>query len=82
MMFSLSFVFLVTTLPGVLISVINGLCWIVKSNVCFSVPKIFMEIAFNLQGLNHCVNFFLYCLTGSMFWQKLIQLLSCMKRNQ
>ena len=82
MMFILSFVFLVTTLPGVLILVINGLCWIVKSTVCFSVPKIYMQIAFNLQGMNHCVNFFLYCLTGSMFRQKLIQLLSCMKRNQ
>ena len=82
MMFILSFVFLLTTLPGVLIEVINGLCWIVKSNVCFSVPKIYIEIAFNLQGMNHCVNFFLYCLTGSMFRQKLIKLLSCMKRNQ
>ena len=82
MMFILSFVFLVTTLPGVLISVINGLCWIVKSNDFFSVPKIYMKITYYLQGINHCVHFFLYCLTGSMFRQKLSQLLSCMKRNQ
>ena len=82
MMFILSFVFLVTTLPSVLIEVINGLCWIVKSNVCFFVPKIYMKLTYYLKGMNHCVNFFLYCLTGSMFRQKLSQLLSCMKRNQ
>ena len=82
MMFILSFVFLVTTLPSVLIEVINGLCWIVKSNDCFAVPKIYMKITYYLKGINHCVNFFLYCLTGSMFRQKFIQLLSCMKRNQ
>ena len=82
MMFTISFVFLVTTLPAVLIEVINGLCWIVKSNVCFSVPKIYMKITYYLKGMNHCVNFFLYCLTGSMFRQKLVQLLSCTKRNQ
>ena len=82
MMFILSFVFVVTTLSAVLIEVINGLCWIAKSNVCFSVPKNFMKITYYLEGINHCVNFFLYCLTGSMFRQKLIQLLSCMKRNQ
>ena len=82
MMFILSFVFVVTTLPAVLILVINGLCWIVQSNVCFSVPKIYMKITFYLKGLNHCVNFFLYCLTGSMFRQKLVKLLSCTKRDQ
>ena len=82
MMFILSFVFLVTTLPAVLIQVINGLCWIAERNVCFFVPKNYMKVTFFLRGMNHCVNFFLYCLTGSMFRQKLMQLLSCMKRNQ
>ena len=82
MMFILSFVFVVTTLPAILINVINGLCWIVKNNDCFFVPQIYMDIAYYLEGMNHCVNFFLYCLTGSLFRQKLVQLLHCMKRNQ
>ena len=70
MMFILSFVFVVTTLPAFLIVVVNGLCWIVKNNDCIFVPEIYMDIAYYLEGLNHCVNFFLYCLTGSMFRQK------------
>ena len=39
------------------------------------------RLIFLLEDINHCVNFFLYCITGSVFRTALFQLLTCTKRQ-
>ena len=34
-----------------------------------------------LDDINHCVNFFLYCLTGSIFRNSLLQMFKCKKKH-
>ena len=39
------------------------------------------RLIFLLEDINHCVNFFLYCISGSVFRTALFQLLTCTKRQ-
>ena len=36
---------------------------------------------FLLEDINHCVNFFLYCITGSIFRNSLFQMFRCKKKH-
>ena len=36
---------------------------------------------FLLEDINHCVNFFLYCITGSIFRNSLFQMFKCKKKH-
>ena len=77
MMVSLCMVFAVTSLPGTLIIIVNHLCKFTTGSHCVVIGKWLYQIPFMLNDVNHGVNFFLYCLTGSVFRQALFQLFKC-----
>ena len=80
MMLAVSLVFAVTTFPFTLLlttSLIlehNGTEWHENNNWVF-------VLAIGLSNLNHIMNFFFYCITGSVFRTALFSLFKC-KNNQ
>ena len=81
MLLAVSLIFIVTTLP-------QGICHILTSLSRYT-TSIFMptcnldvNLAKKIWIVNHCVNFLLYCLTGSVFRQTLVHLLRCSKRHE
>ena len=77
MMVSLCVVFAVTSLPGTILIIVNHLCKVTTGSRCIVIGGWLYHILFILTDINHCVNFFLYCLTGSVFRQALFQLFKC-----
>ena len=69
MMICLCVVFAVTTLPGIILIIIDHLCKVTTGRGCTFVGGWLNRIVFMLNDINHGVNFFLYCLTGSVFRQ-------------
>ena len=80
MMFAISIVFVVTTIPISILTIIinvfrvNGHGWDENNNL-------FLVLAKGLVNLNHIINFFLYCVTGSVFRSALFALFKCRKRK-
>ena len=76
MMFAISTVFVVTTIPISILTIVtcvfsvNGHDWDGNDNWVFL-------LAVGLANLNHIVNFFLYCVTGSVFKGALLALFKC-----
>ena len=81
MMVSLCVVFGVTSLPGTILIIVNHLCKVTTGSRCIVIGGWLYHILFILTDINHCVNFFLYCLTGSVFRQALFQLFKCKHAN-
>ena len=77
MMVSLCVVFAVTSLPASIISTVNHLCKFTTGSRCAVIGGWIYRIPFMLNDVNHGVNFFLYCLAGSIFRQALFQLFKC-----
>ena len=77
MMVSLCVVFAVTSLPASIIIIVNHLCKFTTGSHCVVIGGWIHRIPFMLNDINHSVNFFLYCLTGSVFRQALFQLFKC-----
>ena len=77
MMVSLCMVFAVTSLPGMLMIIVNHSCKFMTGSHCIVIEGWLYRILFMLHYINHGVNFFLYCLTGSVFRQALFQLFKC-----
>ena len=77
MMVCLCVVFALTSLPGTLIILINYLCKFTTGRHCIFFGGWLYHIPFLLNDINHGVNFFLYCLTGSVFRQALFKLFEC-----
>ena len=77
MMVSLCVVFAMTSLPCTTIMSVNYLCKFITGRYCVFVGGWPYRILFMLNDVNHGVNFFLYCLTGSVFRQALFQLFKC-----
>ena len=78
MMVSLCVFFAVTSLPCTTIMIVNHLCKFTTGRHCIFIGGWLYRIPFMLNDINHGVNFFLYCLTGSVFRQALFQFF---KRN-
>ena len=80
MMFAISIVFVVTTVPISILTIIinvfrvNGHGWDENNNL-------FLVLGIGLVNLNHIINFFLYCVTGSVFRGALFGLFKCRKRK-
>ena len=80
MMLAVSLVFAVTTFPLTLLLIsslileLAGIEWNTNNDWTIMLAK-------ELANLNHIVNFFLYCITGSVFRNALISLFKC-KNNQ
>ena len=77
MMICLCVVFAVTTLPGTILIIIDHLCKVTTGRGCIIVGGWLSRIVFMLNDINHGVNFFLYCLTGSVFRQAFLKLFKC-----
>ena len=77
MMVSLCVFFAVTSLPASIISTVNHLCKFTTGSRCVVIGGWIYRIPFMLNDVNHGVNFFLYCLAGSVFRQALFQLFKC-----
>ena len=79
-MLAVCILFIVTTLP-------NGVLYILFSISNYTSSKfvstgILTSFLMNRFWIgNHCVNFLLYCLTGSVFRQTLVRLLRCCKKH-
>ena len=76
MMVSLCVVFGVSSLPGNILIIVNHLCKVTTSSRCIVIGGWLYHTLFILNVFRHGVNFFLYCLTGSVFRQALFQLLN------
>ena len=79
-MFAVCIVFAVTTLPLRVMLIIPEISKLLGIDLITTNNTVIM-IMYRLNLINHCINFLLYCLTGSVFRQTLICLLqSCSRR--
>ena len=80
MLLAVCLIFIVTTLP-------KGICHILTSLSKYTRSAVIptcndkVNLTKKIWIANHCVNFLLYCLTGSVFRQTLFRLLRCCKGN-
>ena len=77
MMVCVCVIFGVTSLPATVILIVNYTCTFTTRNHCVPIEGWLYRFAFTLENVNHSVNFFLYCLTGSVFRRALFQLFKC-----
>ena len=72
-MFAVCFLFIVTTLPGSLMDEVTRVFqkdFINRDTLSFLILE-------RMYLVNHSINFVLYCVTGSVFRQTLVRLLTC-----
>ena len=79
MMITVSLVFAVTSFPATILLTVQHSCTLMQASLCL--PKWLIEVSFMLNNINHSVNFFLYCLSGSVFRLALINMFRCKKRT-
>ena len=70
MMFAVCLVFLVTTLP-------SNIVYLLRATGIVTADSLFFIITLRIDNINHSVNFILYCVTGTVFRQALVQLFTC-----
>ena len=70
-------VFVVTTFPGAIVMIFHLISCLNKSKHCLFFKSWLFHLVFMLEEINHSVNFFLYCLSGSVFRHALFQLFRC-----
>ncbi|XP_050396627.2 FMRFamide receptor-like [Patella vulgata] len=75
MLLTVSFTFLVTTLP-MNIGIIGSFFWNKRSHNVAEMSKLrlFVTVAELLMYLNHSINFFLYCATGQKFRNEIVKM--------
>ena len=74
-------VFGLTSFPNTIILIVHHLCHYFKAGNCELGTFNLLQYSFMLENINHSVNFFLYCLTGSVFRETLYKLFQCRKRK-
>ena len=80
-MFSACIIFVLTTFPAITLEMILTLCEVFYSDVCPDHDIQLITFLFILDNINHCVNFFLYCMTGSVFRNTFLRLFRCKCRQ-
>ena len=80
MMFAISIVFVVTTIPISILTIVTCVFRVIGHDGDGNDNWVFL-LAVGLVNLNHIVNFFLYCVTGSVFRGALLALFKCKKNN-
>ena len=82
MLLTVSFTFLLTTLP-MNVSLIVTAFWQQYQNTLRQIAqfKLAKTVAELLMYVNHSINFFLYCATGHKFRQQIVHLLGCKKQT-
>ena len=80
MMIAICTVFVITSFPSsLLVFYYNSIRYIYGTD--FHSEGLLLRVFFVLEDINHCVNFFLYCITGSIFRNALFDLLKYRKRQ-
>ena len=79
-MFSVCIVFAVTTLPGRIMIIVHTIAQYLGMDVVLY--EIYLVVAFRVTAINHCVNFLLYCISGSVFRQTFVRLFKNCKVRQ
>ena len=79
MMISVSFIFAVTSFPTTIVLIVQYSCTFIQGSSCLS--NWIFELLLMLNNMNHSVNFFLYCLSGSVFRLALIKMFKCKKKT-
>ena len=75
-------VFAVTSFPASIVILYYCICCFLYGTTCSLQENDWLStISFMLDDINHSVNFFLYCLTGSVFRTALYQLFKCRRRQ-
>ena len=70
-------VFAVSSLPSSILDIVNWRCKFTKASHCVHTKGWLYSFAVMLDNINHSINFFLYCLTGSVYRRALFQLFKC-----
>ena len=78
-MFAVCFVFIMTTLPTLIFYLIIGLLNVLGRDIIIH-DSLFFHIAYEMDYINHSVNFILHYVTGSVFRQTLVHLFTCQNR--
>ena len=74
-------VFAITTIPTEILFFMHLVSKLLGTNLISNV-NIILKVTYQLDHINHSINFLLYCLTGSIFRQTLVRLFqSCRKQN-
>ena len=76
-MVSVFAVFAVTSFPGAILTTVSYMCQYFKAGYCIFLDTDVLLYSYMLEYINHSTNFFLYCITGSVFRQTLINLCKC-----
>ena len=74
-------VFVATTLPAAITVIVKYTFCFFEVEKCSLVRGWIFYFAYLFEDINHSVNFFLYCLTGSVFRHALFQLFRCKKKQ-
>ena len=80
MMTAISIVFAITCFPSSILVTYSYYHWYIHGQE-FNSEGWLPRLIFLLEDINHCVNFFLYCISGSVFRTALFQLLTCTNRQ-
>ena len=80
-MLSACIIFVLTTFPATTLQMVLSLCEVYYSDMCPQRDTRLIMLLFLLDHINHCVNFFLYCLPGSVFKSAFVRLFKCRCRQ-
>ena len=80
-MVSVCLVFAVTSFPPNVFLIVEYSCVFSHGSSCIPDSSLFLEFTFFLDNVNHCVNFFVYCVSGSVFRHALLNLFNCQRRK-
>ena len=82
MMVCVCSIFALTSFPAMISVMVSSLCKFYSVASCILDPKGWISrMSFVIQDVNHGVNFFVYCLTGSVFRFAFFHLFKCRKKK-
>ena len=80
MTFVVSAVFIASSLPATVLVILNYSCRYLYNRDCIA-NSLSWGLVYISDDVNHSVNFFLYCMSGSFFRNSVSEIFSCKKRN-
>ena len=81
MMVAVCLVFAVTSFPASVILMTTYACRFFKGEFCISLDGWLFSMSLILDEINHSVNFFLYCISGSVFRNAFCNIFRCKGKN-
>ena len=80
MMVCVCLIFAITSFPATFFVILSDSCKINSFAFCTLNDKWLYYVGFMLENINHGINFFLYCITGSVFRFALLNVFKCKKK--